>query len=479
VKPPENVSFFAQPLDRFRALLGEARYREIEAAAGVARVQFAGRAIWHINSTARGGGVAELLSSMLPYVRGAGIDTRWIAIHDGAAFFRMTKRLHNHLHGDPGDGGQLGDAERGTYETTLAGNTAFLRQALQDGDIAYLHDPQTAGMAPSLKELGLKIIWRCHIGVDEPDDLVRASWDFLRPYVEAADAFVFSRREYVWDGLDPSKVWLVPPAIDPFSAKNQELSGEVVDSILATIGLLAERETVVAPCFTRADGTPGRVDRQGRVLQTEPLPSTARLVAQVSRWDGLKDPQGLLACFERYFDDPNTHLALVAPSTEAVSDDPEGSAVYEAVSRIWREMPSEKRRLIHLVSLPMEDLEENGAMVNALQRRADVLVQKSLAEGFGLTVTEAMWKSKPVVGSCVGGIKDQIVDGQSGVLNDDPHDLESFATGIRSLLYDPRRAGEIGEAAHRRVADRYLGVNRLTEYVDLLASLLGTDVGSS
>jgi trehalose synthase len=476
--PPETVDFFARSLDRFRDLLGDARYREIEAAAAVARSEFAGRAIWHINSTARGGGVAELLGSLLPYVRGAGIDTRWIAIRGDAEFFRMTKRLHNHLHGDPGDGGPPERAERRIYEATLAGNADALGQTLRAGDIAYLHDPQTAGMAQSLKELGLKVIWRCHIGVDQPDDLVRASWDFLRPYVEAADARVFSRREYVWDGIDPDGVWLMPPAIDPFSAKNQELSDQVVDSILATIGLVADRESSNAACFTRADGTPGRVDRQGRVLQTEPLPPTARLVAQVSRWDRLKDPQGVIAAFERHLDDPDAHLALVAPSTEAVSDDPEGSAVYQAVTETWREMPEEKRRQIHLVSLPMDDPEENAAMVNALQRRADVLVQKSLAEGFGLTVTEAMWKSKPVVGSCVGGIKDQIVDGESGVLIDDPRDLESFAGAIRSLLEDPERAAEIGQNAHRRVTDRYLGANRLKEYVALLASLLNGEGAS-
>jgi trehalose synthase len=161
-----------------------------------------------------------------------------------------------------------------------------------------------------------------------------------------------------------------------------------------------------------------------------------------------------------------------------VSDDPEGSAVYQAVTETWREMPEEKRRQIHLVSLPMDDPEENAAMVNALQRRADVLVQKSLAEGFGLTVTEAMWKSKPVVGSCVGGIKDQIVDGESGVLIDDPRDLESFAGAIRSLLEDPERAAEIGQNAHRRVTDRYLGANRLKEYVALLASLLNGEGAS-
>jgi trehalose synthase len=474
---PENVSFSAQSLDRFEPLLGDSRFQEIEAAAALARTSFAGRAICHVSSTARGGGVAELLGALLPYVRGAGVDTRWMVIRGDPRFFQITKRLHNHLHDDPGDGGRLGEAERRNYEAALEQNAKALVQDLREGDIAYLHDPQTAGLAPALKKLGLKVIWRCHIGVDEPGELARVAWDFLRPYAEVADALVFSRKEYAWEGLDPSKIWLMPPAIDPFTAKNQELSREAVASILTTVGLSAGGGNAAASCFLRADGTSGRVERHGHILQTEPLPPDAPLVAQVSRWDALKDPLGLLTCFERHLGGSKAHLAFVAPSSEAVSDDPEGSAVYEAVSEIWHEMPEEIRTRVHLVSLPMDDLEENGAMVNAVQRRADVLVQKSLAEGFGLTVTEGMWKSKPVVGSCVGGIKDQIVDGQSGILIDDPRDLAGFGQAIQSLLEDPDRAATIGAAAHRRVLDRYLGINRLTEYVALIASLL-TDGGS-
>ena len=469
---PESVNFSPQPLDRFRSLLGEEHYRRIEAASAKARDQFAGRAIWHVSSTARGGGVAELLGSLLPYVRGSGVDTRWVVIHDGSDFFQITKRLHNRLHGELGDGGRLGDVESRIYEATLALNGAFLSRRLQPGDIAYLHDPQTIGIAPALKDLGAHVVWRCHIGVDEPNDFVRAAWDFLRPYVEIADAYVFSRKEYVWEGLDERKVWLVPPAIDPFSSKNQELAPEAVDSILAVLGLTAGPTNNVPPSFRNADGTAGRVDRPAEILQEETVSNSTRVVAQVSRWDDLKDPVGLIRCFEQYLSSPETHLVLAAPSTKAVADDPEGEAVYHAVVDAWRRLPDEVRRRVHLVSLPMVDVNENGAMVNALQRRADVVVQKSLAEGFGLTVTEGMWKGKPVVGSRVGGIKDQIVDGESGVLVDDPRDLRGFAAAIQSLLDDPDRAKRIGEGAHRRVRERYLGVNRLTEYVDHLAGLL-------
>ena len=196
------------------------------------------------------------------------------------------------------------------------------------------------------------------------------------------------------------------------------------------------------------------------------------MVAQVSRWDRLKDPRGLIEMLERHLDDPDLHLVLAGPDTGGVADDPEGAAVYEEVAELWRSLPGERRRRAHLVSLPMHDVEENGAMVNAIQRRADLVVQKSVAEGFGLTVAEAMWKRRAVVGSCVGGIQDQIVDGETGCLVEDPRDLAAFARAIEALLRDPERARAMGEAGHQRVVDEYLAVHRLREYVDLLAALI-------
>jgi trehalose synthase len=222
----------------------------------------------------------------------------------------------------------------------------------------------------------------------------------------------------------------------------------------------------------RGDGTPGRVERAAELLQDAPLPADAKLVTQVSRWDRLKDPRGLLECFALHLEDPAIHLGLVGPASGAVSDDPEGVAVYGDVTESWRRLPPETRGRVHLVNLPMEDLDENAAMVNAIQRRADVIVQKSLAEGFGLTVAEAMWKERPVVASRVGGIQDQIVDGESGVLIDDPRDLEAFAVAFRDLLSNPDRARRLGEGARLRVKERFLAVGRLTEYVELVASLV-------
>jgi trehalose synthase len=469
---PKFMLIPPQPLDRYRALLGNEEFAEIERIAARARREFSGHAIWHVSSTARGGGVAELLRSLLPYVRGAGVDTRWIVLRDGTDFFTITKRLHNRLHGSAGDGGTLGLDERRVYEATLALNGAHLARLIQPGDVVYLHDPQSAGLVPMLKELDVRVIWRCHIGIDEPNAMVREAWDFLRRYVEAAEACVFSRREYVWGGLDEEKVWVMAPAIDPFSPKNQDLEPAIVAAILDVMGLGQDTSSRVAPTYVRGDGSPGRVDRRAELLQKGPLPADAKVVTQVSRWDRLKDPIGLLRCFERHLADPTTHLVMAAPSTRAVADDPEGEAVYGSLARAWRDLPEEKRSRVHLASLPMNDLDENAAMVNALQRRADVIVQKSLAEGFGLTVAEGMWKGKAVVGSRVGGIQDQIVDGESGVLVDDPHDLEAFGLAIRSLIEDPARTARLGEAARQRVIDRFLGVNRLAEYVELVASLM-------
>ena len=471
---PKFVQIPPHPIDRFEPLLGE-DYARVEAAAERARQLFAGRAIWHVSSTLRGGGVAEMLRSLLPYARGAGVDTRWVVLRERAEFFALTKRLHNNLHGDPGDGGPLGPAQRDLYARTLSASARHLTPLIQRGDMVFLHDPQTAGLAPAVQATGATVIWRCHIGADRPDEFARRAWEFLRPDVEAADAWVFSRSAYVWEGLDAARAWVMAPSIDPLSPKNQELDPGAVEEIIGVIGL-GHSSPGHAPTFVRADGSPARVERGAEIVQEAPLPDRAKVVAQVSRWDRLKDHLGLLACFRGHLAERDLHLLLAGPATAAVADDPEGAAVWREVGRAWRELPSPIRRRVHLVSLPMADLDENAAMVNALQRRADLVVQKSLAEGFGLTVAEAMWKRRPVVGTRVGGIQDQIVDGDSGLLIEDPLDFGALAKAILSVVDDPDRASSMGERAHQRVFERFLAPMRLAEYGDLLA---GLEVSSS
>ena len=198
----------------------------------------------------------------------------------------------------------------------------------------------------------------------------------------------------------------------------------------------------------------------------------APLVAQVSRWDRLKDPLGVLQAFAEHVHGPDEpHLVLAGPDVFAVADDPEGAGVLEESLAAWRELPARVRRRVHLALLPMDDADENAVIVNALQRRADVVVQKSLAEGFGLTVSEAMWKARPVVATDVGGIRDQIEDGATGRLVQ-PRDLETFGRVVRGLLDDPHNAERMGEAAQIRVRDRFLGPRHLGQYVALLESVL-------
>jgi trehalose synthase len=465
------VNVGAAPLERFRPALGE-RYAEVEEGIAAVEEVLGSRVVWHVNSTAQGGGVAEMLQSLLAYARGAGADVRWVVISGDPDFFRITKRLHNNLHGAPGDDGPLGAAERSAYERTLEANATELGELVRPEDVVYLHDPQTAGLIPPLRAVGAKLVWRCHVGVDTPNELAHRAWDFLRPYVEQADAYVFSRRAYTWEGLDEERLWIVPPSIDAFSAKNQELDPTAVKAILGAIGV---QEPVGGDhaAFTREDGTPGRVDRRAGCVQDDPVPSSAPLVAQVSRWDRLKDPLGVLHGFAEVRFERDTHLLLAGPATGGVTDDPEGAEVLDEVVAARAQLEPGLRARLHLASLPMEDREENAAMVNAIQRRADVVVQKSLAEGFGLTVAEAMWKGRPVVASRIGGIQDQIVNGESGVLLDDPRDLAEFGAATASLIHEPERAAAMGREARERVRERYLATRPLVDYLRLLAGLLG------
>jgi trehalose synthase len=466
----EEVQVAALPPERFRALLGDA-YEEVDAAIDTSRRLLTGRAVWHINSTARGGGVAEMLHSLLAYARGAGVDVRWLTISGNPDFFRVTKRLHNNLHESPGDGGPLGPVEREIYEAAQLEAADELTELVEPGDIVYVHDPQPAGLVPHIVESGVRVIWRCHIGVDEPGQLAHAAWDFLRPYVSEADVQVFSRDRFVWEGLDRERVWIVPPSIDAFSPKNQELDAEAVRSILAVTGI-QEGDHAGRGLFERFDGSTSRVARRAELDQDGPVPADAPLVCQVSRWDGLKDPIGVLRSFTEHSRAESAHLLLAGPSVAEVADDPEGAEVLAEVRAHRDGIPSGKRARVHLASLPMDDVEENAAMVNAIQRRSQVIVQKSLAEGFGLTVAEGMWKGKPLVASRVGGIQDQIEDGVSGVLIDDPTDLEAVARAVDGFIEDPSRAAEVGAAAHQRVLEDFLGTRHLVQYMKLIEGLL-------
>jgi len=447
----------------------------LAAAAQDLRARLDGRLVWNVNSTASGGGVAEMLHSLLPYARGLGIDTRWIVIGGVPDFFRVTKRLHNALHGQAGDGSDLGKAEAAVYQRVTDENAAGVRRMVGPRDVVILHDPQTAGLAKHLAATGATVIWRCHIGDDRRSDEADRGWAFLAPHLAHAKAFVFSRSAYVPAMCDSGRSVIVPPSIDPFSPKNVDMDPVAVRAILVRIGLIAGTADEERAVFLREGGAVALVRRRAEKEGDDPLPGPDDpLVVQVSRWDRLKDPVGVLEGFSRLVNGTapaGSHLVLAGPNVKGVTDDPEGAQVYEEVVARWRALPASRRSRVHLVNLPMDDLEENAAMVNALQRHAAVIVQKSLREGFGLTVTEAMWKSRAVVASAVGGIKDQVEDGVSGLLVNDPSDLDACAAAMRRILEDPGLGRRLGLGARARVTRWFLGPRALSQYAELIARL--------
>src|SRR5437879_3379322 len=416
-----------------------------------------GRTLWNVNSTPRGGGVAELLAALIPYDRGAGVDERWLVIEGSPEFFAITKKIHTLLQGVAPDGSEITPVERRAYEQAMARNSAALLDQVRPGDVVLLHDPQTAGLVSPLSSRGITVIWRSHVGVDRPNAMVRNAWKFLTPYMNGASAFVFSRRAYVWDDPDGSRIHIIAPCIDPFTTKNRDLDVSETARILAAAGVL--RGIDGEATFLRHDGRRRRGTHAAAIGTTPP--SDARLVVQVSRWDRLKDPIGVTEAFVRHIA-PRTDawLVLAGPAVDSVDDDPEQPQILAQLEAIRDRLPRGMRERIVVAELPMQDIEENAAIVNALQRRADVVVQKSLAEGFGLTVAEAMWKGRAVVASRVGGIEDQIEDGVSGILVD-PRDLTAFGNAIGSLLAEPSLPSGPGAACQRRLRARYAAPTRL------------------
>jgi trehalose synthase len=465
-------------LGRLRPLIGDRRFAELEAAADVTRSALAGTTVWNVNSTAIGGGVAEMLLVLVGYILDAGVDARWLVIHGDAEFFAVTKRVHNRLHGVPGDDGVLGPIEERSYERNVRENVGSLLHAVRPGDIVLLHDPQTAGLAGPLSEIGARVVWRCHVGTEKVNEWTEQAWSFLHPYLDPCVGFVFSRRAYVPPWVPDDRVVVIPPSIDPFSPKNEDIAFSDRARILGCLGVISERPGEPPGVFTRRDGTLGRVTRPASIVsEGDPLDPVAPVVVQVSRWDHLKDMRGVMLGFaSRVIGRSDAHLLLVGPSVEGVIDDPEGAAVLAECVETWQGLATPARRRIRLVSLPMDDVDENAAMVNALQRHATAIVQKSLAEGFGLTVAEAMWKAKPVVASAVGGIVDQIEPG-TGILLDDPADLDAFGDALAALLEQPDLVATLGARAHRHVLDGFVGDRHLLHYASLMQRLVGDGPG--
>lgn len=467
-------------LSRFRPVIASADWSRVSVSFDRGRSVLAGRTVWHVSSTAAGGGVAELLRAAVGYLRGAGFTASWAVVEGSDDFFTVTKRIHHMLHGKKGDGAGLTSGDRDCYMETLRPEAEVLSSRLGPQDVVVLHDPQTIGLAPLLVERGCTLVWNCHIGVETDNGFVREARAFLLPYLEACDVAVFSIPAHVWGELATTPVEVVPPFIDAFSPKNQEMTDAQVSAILEASGI----EDGVAAAdgrirrpearFRCPDGSEGLVTRPCDVVEEAALPPEAPLVCQVSRWDPLKDHAGLVQAFLQGVPrSSGAHVVVAGPSPRGVSDDPEAAATLGELVAAWHDLPPADRRRAHVVVIPMIDLHENAAVVNALQRRADVVAQKSLAEGFGLTVAEALFKGRPVVASGVGGIRVQVDDRVNGLVVDDPEDLAGFGRAITALLSDADLARRLGERGRRDVVERFLAPRYLERYLDLLARTVG------
>jgi len=375
----------------------------------------AGARVVHVNSTRVGGGVAEILTDLVPLKRELGMDARWEVIGGGADFYQCTKGFHNALQGNRVE---LSAALLRAYEETNAHNAEELRAVLADADFVFVHDPQPAALLRHIPARRGKWVWRCHIDLSHP---YRPVWKYLRGYVSGYDASIFSLADFAQPL--PHPVYLIPPSINPLTEKNMELEPVEIDAVRATYHLDPARP----------------------------------LVLQVSRFDRFKDPVGVIRAYRlaKAFI-PGLQLVLAGGGA---TDDPEGDAVLAEVRLAAQDDPD-----VHVLLLPADA----HRTINALQRAADFVLQKSLREGFGLTVTEAMWKGKPVIGGDTGGIRLQVVNHHTGYLVSTP---EGAALRIRYLLQRRERLQEMGRKAREFVRENFLLTRQLREHLTLMVGL--------
>jgi trehalose synthase len=398
-------------IDEYQAVAGRVVIEQLRQLAEPLK----GAMVVHVNSTREGGGVAEILQKLVPFKQALGIDARWEVIGGDGPFYQCTKSFHNALQGTPV---AIPDHLLRNYEVTNATNAEKLRKLLEEADFVFIHDPQPAALLAHCPLRRGKWVWRCHIDASHP---FRPVWKYLKRWVAPYDASIFSLPEFAQPLPHPQ--YIIPPSIDPLNEKNCEVPAAEVREV-----------------FDRFSFDPD-------------LP----LILQVSRFDRFKDPLGVIEAYK--LTARLTPLQLVLAGGGA-SDDPEGEAVLEEVRQAAKGDPH-----IHVLLLPPDA----HRTINALQRNATIVLQKSLREGFGLTVAEAMWKGKPVIGGDTGGIRLQVVNHYTGFLVRTP---EGAALRIRYLLHRRDLLEEIGERAQRFVWENYLLTRHLREYLTLMAGLL-------
>jgi trehalose synthase len=460
----------------------------MEAQAAVQRLE--GRTVWMVNSTAEGGGVAEMLPTMITLLRDLGIATEWAVIEsDEPRFFELTKRLHNLVHGEGNP--ELGPEDREIFEAVNRENAVFLKERVKPGDVLIVHDPQPIPLASMLKEdLDILAVWRCHIGLDEDTPQTRAAWDFLRPYLDGYEHTVFSAPDYV-PTFCAGHASIIYPGIDPLSHKNRELGLHRTIGVLANSGMATAPGPLVMPEY---DSLAHRLSSEGDFKPANEADDlgliTRPIVTQISRWDSLKGFEYLLDAFAQYktrlhagawSDDPVhrtrqelVRLVLAGPDPESIQDDPEAIDVLADMRARYMALAPDVQQSIAILALPMRSLLENALMVNALQRASSIVVQNSLREGFGLTIAEAMWKRVPVLSNdraC--GPRQQIRDTVDGRMIADPQDTEEILTVLDDMLADAPSRTTWARNAQRHVHEKFLVFSQLCEWMRLFARRSG------
>jgi trehalose synthase len=420
--------------------------------------------IWHVNTTMHGGGVAEILVALKRGDAATMCHRRFVTNNNDPAVFNITKRIHHRVHG-VNRGPLPNEDEHAALLAFAQDNADRLRALIAPGDVVVLHDPQTVAMIPSLIADGIPVAWRCHIGTMAANQTSISTWDYLSQFWRPGLILVFSVPEFVPQHAAGYQVLTIAPSIDPGAPKNRPLSVADVQEVLCGIGLSASGAGA---------GVPARAPSASVI--SESTIGAEPVLLQVSRWDPLKDMAGVLRAFVESSLPARAHLVLCGPSPLGVADDPEAEEVFKAVVAYRDALPSTIRRRVHLVCPDLADIAGNARLVGALQTRADVVIQKSLQEGFGLTVTEAMWKGRAVIAGRVGGIATQIVSDESGLLLDDPTDLAGLATATLRLLDDPGRRAALGRAAHERVQERFTVTREIADH-HRLYQLLGASPG--
>ena len=443
-----------------------------------------GRTIWMINSTAIGGGVAEMLPSQMRILRELGVSIEWLVIEAKKdAFFDLTKRIHNAIHGS--GNGVFTEDDRKVYEEVNRNNLAKALELINDGDIVVVHDPQPMPLAAMIKkEKNVSIIWRCHIGLEEDTEVTDAVWKFLEPYTSDYDHFVFSLPSYVPKSLK-NRTSIIPPAIDPLSHKNRELQLHKCIGILYQSGILDDHKAILYHRYEHLvrkvmpDGSFDVLDA-GQDLDLIYRP----IVTEISRWDRLKGFKELMEAFikmkldNRKYGDPKsleykriemTLLVMGGPDPAFVSDDPEGKEVLQELTETYKKVDSSMQNDIAILLLPLDNPKQNALIVNALQRTSSIIVQNSIQEGFGLTATEAMWKRKPVLVSNAAGLKFQVVHNKTGQINPDPTDIESLSKTLAYMLNHPKERDKWGFNGQLRVIQNFTLFSQLLSWLETLS----------